>query len=112
MPDFRLSVRLYSPDIQVSRHLYIIMTTLFVSKGNPTSQGTYLIRLKTETDFPLTIVTAPQSLVISTLLPLFFSRSSVSGDGCPYVFVAEQETAASSGLTISRNSAPVEYLEP
>ena len=38
--------------------------------------------------------------------------SSVSGDGCPYVFVAEQETTASSGLTISRNSAPVEYLEP
>lgn len=29
MPDFRLSVQLYSPDIQVSRHLYIIMTTLF-----------------------------------------------------------------------------------
>ena len=75
-------------------------------------QGSYLIRLKAETDFPLTIVTAPQSLVISTLLPLFFSRSSVSGDGCPYVFVAEQETTASSGLTISRNSAPVEYLEP
>ena len=70
-----------------------------------------MIRLKAETDFPLTIVTAPQSLVISTLLPLFFSRSSVSCDGCPYVFVAEQETTASSGLTISRNSAPVEYLE-
>ena len=35
MPDFRLSVQLYSPDIQVSRHLYIIMTTLLIPKGNP-----------------------------------------------------------------------------
>ena len=54
----------------------------------------------------------PLFIVYRISHPVFFNRSTVSGDGCPYLFFIAQEITANDGCTCSRNSRQVDVAEP